>query len=501
MLRVSALRRFFASPPRKILFVVVGVERVDCGVMSEQGARIVWDEGGVWTEAVQAVDGASPTASVPASAPASAIKAALHRLQERVADVAVDELRVVVTDHVLAVTSVPWSPSLIHAERAQAYARAQLAGAGFNLDSADVLKLDDAPWGSPRLVVAYPAALVSAFDQWAQRLGARVTSLLPLSVSAWSLVRRIAEEKKAEEKKAEEKKADRAPAQAVAVLDGNALLIARSSWGQPDVLSDVSVRVSDGTARAVQVLSNVWQRLCVREPQWSALGPVTLFALSPSDQGKNPPPFAPIELPQPAWQALVRAPKATPALDARPRGSAFGAAMTSPHRRVMAVAVVVGVMAVLMAAQAVRSVMTTRDLTRALAATQTQQAEGQRTAWSREERAKVQAVNAAVRELNLPIAALLRALEPARDIHVAVLSVETTGGAGGAGGAGGVATEVGGASVRIEAEARTHTDMLRYVAFVSERKPFTRAYLTQHEVRSAAGERPYRFTVEAPWSD
>ena len=156
------------------------------------------------------------------------------------------------------------------------------------------------------------------------------------------------------------------------------------------------------------------------------------------------------------------------------------------------------VVATLMAAQAVRSVMTTRDLTRALATTQTQQTAGQRTTWSREELAKVQAVNAAVRELNLPIAALLRALEPARDIHVAVLSVETTGGAGVAGGA---AAEVGGASVRIEAEARTSADMLRYVAFVSERKPFTRAYLTQHEVRSATGERPYRFTVEAPWSD
>ena len=112
------------------------------------------------------------------------------------------------------------------------------------------------------------------------------------------------------------------------------------------------------------------------------------------------------------------------------------------------------------------------------------------TAWSRDEIAQVQAVNIAVRELNMPIAPLLRALEPPQDISVAVLNVEMGG-----------AALAQASSVKIVAEAKSSADMPRYVAFVAERKPFTGAYLTRHEIDENNPESRYRFTVEALWSE
>jgi hypothetical protein len=56
-------------------------------------------------------------------------------------------------------------------------------------------------------------------------------------------------------------------------------------------------------------------------------------------------------------------------------------------------------------------------------------------------------------------------------------------------------------SVKIVAEARTGSEMARYVAFVGQRKPFARAYLTRHEIVEAVAERTYRFTVEALWNE
>jgi hypothetical protein len=159
---------------------------------------------------------------------------------------------------------------------------------------------------------------------------------------------------------------------------------------------------------------------------------------------------------------------------------------------------VVGVIAVLAGAvstQAVNAHLVFATLTEQLHATSdAAQVAPRPKTWSRAEMAQVQAVNAAIRELNLPISSILRALEPPRDIRVAVLSVETA-----------VDTSVGTSSktssVKIFAEARSGAEMARYVSFVAERKPFTGAYLTRHEIDETSAERPYRFTVEAVWSE
>jgi hypothetical protein len=106
-------------------------------------------------------------------------------------------------------------------------------------------------------------------------------------------------------------------------------------------------------------------------------------------------------------------------------------------------------------------------------------------AWRREELSKVRAVNKAVRELNLPIAAILRALRPPRDIRVAVLGVD--------------AASSEAQSIKIVAEAASGAEMARYVGVISGREPFSAAYLIKHEIDEKSPGRPYRFTVDAPW--
>ena len=125
-----------------------------------------------------------------------------------------------------------------------------------------------------------------------------------------------------------------------------------------------------------------------------------------------------------------------------------------------------------------------------LAAQNTLRAPSQAPLWTQDELKKIASVNTAVRQLNIPFEAVLQALRPPRDIHVAVIAVETTSES--------VARMNN--TIKITAEAPSSADMTRYVAFVAERKPFVRAYLMRHEIPDGERER-YRFMVEAQWMD
>ncbi|MDR7152741.1 hypothetical protein J2W49_004719 [Hydrogenophaga palleronii] len=113
---------------------------------------------------------------------------------------------------------------------------------------------------------------------------------------------------------------------------------------------------------------------------------------------------------------------------------------------------------------------------------------------TKQELQRVPAINHAIRQLNLPVHALLRSLEPPRDLMVAVLSVDSVGQSSSS-------ASGGASSVRIVAQAPHSADMTRYVAFVADRKPFTGAYLRRHEWVDGPQQKLLRFTVEATWND
>jgi Tfp pilus assembly protein PilN len=109
-----------------------------------------------------------------------------------------------------------------------------------------------------------------------------------------------------------------------------------------------------------------------------------------------------------------------------------------------------------------------------------------------DQRTKV--VTEAVRQLNLPIENLIKALQPPRDIRVALLGLDVRSGSGEQ------ASDVA-RTLKISAEARTPREMTMYVAFLGDQRLFKSVYLVKHEINAASPEQPYRFQMEAQWQE
>ena len=86
--------------------------------------------------------------------------------------------------------------------------------------------------------------------------------------------------------------------------------------------------------------------------------------------------------------------------------------------------------------------------------------------WTAEELARIRAVNAAIREINLPIAPVLRALQPPRDIRVALLGIVVE-----PANASGRSAEGANAALKLNAESASGAEMARYVGYLAERAP------------------------------
>ncbi|MCE1187014.1 MAG: hypothetical protein LWW92_15600, partial [Rhodocyclales bacterium] len=130
--------------------------------------------------------------------------------------------------------------------------RQRMLEAGFTLAEDDVLRLDDAPFGMPRLAIAYPATLLAACYGMAEQLQARLESLLPFAVAGWQALPFLGIRN----------------ARALLILDEGQVSVARTGTAQTTRLGDVSVRPVGHQATAAG-LTQVWQRLSLRE-SWLA---------------------------------------------------------------------------------------------------------------------------------------------------------------------------------------------------------------------------------------
>lgn len=95
---------------------------------------------------------------------------------------------------------------------------------------------------------------------------------------------------------------------------------------------------------------------------------------------------------------------------------------------------------------------------------------------------QVDAVNAAIIQLNLPWRALLEAVEAATPPAVALLALEPDGKR---------------RNLKVTAEVRTSAEMLDYVTQLKRQEPFDDVVLTRHETNEQDAARPLRFEVEA----
>ncbi|WP_229219916.1 hypothetical protein [Rugamonas fusca] len=110
---------------------------------------------------------------------------------------------------------------------------------------------------------------------------------------------------------------------------------------------------------------------------------------------------------------------------------------------------------------------------------------------------QVKAVAAAVRQLNLPVARLIKTVQPPRDVRVALLALDLNSQPAADAGAGTSTTPAG--ALKIAAEAETMQDMINYLAFLNQQPLFQSVYLVKHEMNANAPDHPYRFQMEAQW--
>ncbi len=384
------------------------------------------------------------------------------------------EVRVVVADYWLRMAAIPWSRIMQRAAGRQGYVRTQLAAAGHAVESDDVVRYGDGLPGRPVLAVVYPASLWAALAGLQRELGAPVTSVLPCSVLAWS---RLSGQPLLK------------PAM-LGVSDGILGMLLRGTGHE---LQEVTVRQGDKAMLAV-----LRQRVMLREAgAASAVAADTdlpvvdlehegAFSASGNKmhviwQGKPPGAAMPS-----AWLQLA-------AMGAR-RGMALDAvqpvAAMTPARILVALAVLA--MTGLMVGTAWRTateatILEHTILTAPAAASPAVPAAPTRR--SEAEIARIRHVNQAIRTLNMPIASLLRAMNPPEDLPVSLLSVQVVP----------VEATSGRGTLRLLAQAPGSRDMTAYVAYLAERRPFTSAILVQHEQDETMPSRPYRFTVEVRW--
>lgn len=467
-----SLADFIGKRPLHTLNVAIGSQTIECGVTHGIGRERQWLGDSLLDFALADEDELFSLLRQ--------LSSALQRLQNEGLVPAINQVRVVVADSWLAMVGVPWSKSLKSAEGAESYARSRLQEAGFSSAPDDLLRIDDAPFGVPRLVVAYPTALLSACQAVASHLQARLVSLLPLSAAAWQVMRDSGERR----------------SRALAVLDDELLLVARSGSAASPRLDEVILRARQNESEIPgSDLLGTWQRLTLREPLLASVESVPLLDLRRNAGPVWPAmkPFVAIDFPGAGKARKVSSRlhlAASPSLAGDTLNAMPAVPVNASWRWLMLAGTAFLVGAMGLGAEQANMALGTANA-QLDAAANAIQPPPRTVAWSRDEIAQVQTVNTAIRELNMPITAILRALEPPQDIHVAVLSVEM----------GAAAVGQTFSSVKIVAEAKSSADMPRYVAFVAERKPFSGAYLTRHEIDENNPENPYRFTVEALWSD
>ena len=461
------------------LFVVIGAQRAECAVSA--GGQ--WLSGSLREVRFDPVQGVASAVG----APVAAMERLAGELREWCETQAsskrpdIDRVYVVIADVWLAVAAVPWSESLRVPAQSFAFARSQLEAAGHEAEASDIVRLDDASFGQPRLAVAYPALLLSSLEALARGLGANLSSVLPLSVAAWNAFA----------------PRNRSTLDALAVLDEGMLLVAHGQRRMADVLVRTGADWAEATSGRSALLRQVWQRMRLRDAQLSGVRELRLLNLTgqpmPVDAAGTDV-IVVAQQPEAAGGHAVSEGLRLAALG--PSHTPFDVVTARPGLTPVRCAVAALALAVAAAWtwQAWRTSELAAALSQQVIALQHERGVAPRAVpLNREQAARVQAVNSAIRELNFPAAALLRALQPPPDIQVAVLSVDLS--------AAPSADASRASVVKIVAEARTPAAMARYVGFVGERKPFSGAYLTRHEIADTAPDRPYRFNVEAAWSE
>lgn len=383
----------------------------------------------------------------------------------------VKEMRVIVSDVWLAAASIPWSQSLLKEPAASAYVAQLLRATGCSMASGDVVKVNDAPFGSPRLAVAYPASLLAMLSTCAEKMGGRLISVRSFGDVLWQL-------------------SGAAGAAVVACLDKDEVLLLSGAVRLEGVVARLG---PEDRPPDMGDLARLWSRQTLRASV-SGCPRMLLLNLNRGVQGAD----AGAAMPCGVWapwsvpladqvpvrlQLAVQQTQSVKPLDAIPRAPGLSAAAVVLVTSVTAIALALSWSAWQYHVEGGRLAYEIEQRSRVAMARPSDRAP------SKEQLLQLQAAKDAARQLDVPFHALLKALQPARDIQVAVLGVDFLG-----------QDAEGRGRMSVVGEARTALDMTRYASFIEGRRPLGDVYLTHHELAGSASRTNYRFTVEVAWS-
>lgn len=368
-------------------------------------------------------------------------------------------LRAVVSDRWMPQMAIPWSQSLNQPMAARHYLREQFEAAGFDAGLADTVRFIDAGYQHPALAVLQGADLLQALQAGADRLHVRLDSVQPLAGLAWLVARRTAGRS----------------LKAVAVVDDDRISLLHACQQAPGWVPGQAAFHGGGPLTLEEGLAALWQRQRMRHPALTDVDPQVFDVAKPGEASNA--------------QALVMASLEDVAC------SPLDGVQRPPRWSLLRVLVLAA--AVVGAAAAVwHAGLTARQLTDARekqAVAQLARPVAPATIWTKLDQARVQAINGAIRELNLPLSALVRAMLPPKDILVSLVDISISPAKVGA--------ADGQATLSITADAVAAVDMTRYVVFLSERPTITSPRLVTHEVLESDPAKPYRFKVEMSWRD
>ena len=466
------------------LLMVIGAQRIDYGVWS----------GKAWQE--ERISGLSfPRGE-------EGLLGALQEVGAELGTMPGMPLRVLVSEAWLPTASVPWNQACVTDAAMRACAADQLRSMAFAVSGSDEIRLDDAPFGQPRVVVAYPAVLLEALARLCRDTRLCLASVLPLGLAGWAYAQHA---KAFAGSSSQSRIQGRTQGRILAVLEERHATFVHFGNGRLQQLTSRALQMPVCGGRPATVDAEVlihWQRMQLRDAQAATIGQLHVLRLDTRESGEGfAEAFAEVAFPDASvprtlrlaqWASGYRHP-----LEARSHVQAVSA---STRRRLGAAAAVVFAVGAALYAATVSQHVGLLKQQRLRAELDRERSAPRPVALSREEKSRVAAVNAAIRQINLPVGILLKKILPPKDIQVALVAVDLVGETNADSNAGARSGRRL-STLKIAGEARTGADMATYVAFLSGRNPFVAAYLVHHEIVETQREKPYRFTVEAIWQE
>ena len=385
---------------------------------------------------------------------------------------------VVVAEQWLPSETIAWQAALASGDLQSAVVtRMQTVDSGVLVRA--VVRCEEAGWSRARWAVAYPAELMQVLEQFAQSLGARLASVMPMACLVLQQLQR---------------QRQTSTRRLYAYSEASTLNFVEVERGR--VLSVLQRPTPPSTnpngPLEVEAVERMWRSLQLRTPHWAAVG--ELLFLAPAEAVNENEWTVDTGLKLVTWppcETGVTSPLLPALRNFQATSHPLNAIAAGPRAPVfqMVLLTLISVALGLLAWKLTVNARALKQTTPAERLAETNRVSGTPKPLTKMQQEQVVATNAAVRQLNLPAGQILQALKPPQDMRVALLGIDMSDSSSGP----------STAKVKVNAETRTGEEMTQYVAFLTNRKPFTQVYLVRHEVMQKMPDSPWRFTLELMW--